>query len=201
MKAGDEQRVFDQDDVRGLVTVCTGTRFDVAVRFTIATGIRQAELLSLKWTDINLDGELFYCRGSKSKKSRRTIELSSETTRLLRVHKANQILRRIELGPLWQDHGLIFPSTIGNSWARRIFYRDYKKVVSKSGLANPESVHWHTLRHTAASQWILHGVDIFIVSRRLGHASASFTMDVYGHLLKGQQTEAARALDYLVALG
>jgi integrase len=59
-------------------------------------------------------------------------------------------------------------------------------------------VNWHTLRHTAGSQWILHGADIFTVSRRLGHASASFTMDVYGHLLRGQQREAAKALDHLI---
>ena len=88
---------------------------------------------------------------------------------------------------------------IGTPWLPRPFYRDFKKAVNQSSLIDPESVTWHTLRHTAASQWLLRDVDVFTVSRRLGHASAAFTMDVYGHLLKGQQTQAAEALDHLMA--
>ena len=59
-------------------------------------------------------------------------------------------------------------------------------------------MNFHTLRHTAASQWILAGVDLLTVSRRLGHSQASFTMDVYGHMLPGQQHQAAEALDHLI---
>ena len=94
---------------------------------------------------------------------------------------------------------MVFPSSIGTPWVRRAFYRDYKMLVNESGIAAPQSVKWHTLRHTAASQWIKAGVDIFTVSRRLGHSSAAFTMDRYGHLLKGQQRQAAEALDHLLA--
>ncbi len=72
-------------------------------------------------------------------------------------------------------------------------------MLAKTNIVNIEGVHWHTLRHTAATQWIAHDVDIFSVSRRLGHASAAFTMDVYGHLLKGQQRHASEALDHLLA--
>ena len=50
-----------------------------------------------------------------------------------------------------------------------------------------------------ASLWLRAGVDVFTVSRRLGHGSASFTMDTYGHLLRGQQQVAAEALDHLLA--
>ena len=56
----------------------------------------------------------------------------------------------------------------------------------------------HTLRHTAASQWIRAGVDLLTVSRRLGHASPSFTLGVYAHMLTGQQGPAAEALDHLI---
>ena len=101
--------------------------------------------------------------------------------------------------PSWDDQNLVFPSTIGKRWHRRIFYRDYKKVVSESTLADQDSIKWHTLRHTAASQWIMQGADVFTVSRRLGHSSAAFTMDVYAHLFKGQQKVAAEALDGLLA--
>ena len=77
--------------------------------------------------------------------------------------------------------------------------RDHWLVVDRSGIVDLSTVTRHTLRHTAATQWLRHGADVFSVSRRLGHASAAFTMDVYGHLLKGQQHQAAEALDHVLA--
>ena len=138
-------------------------------------------------------------RWTKTARSHRTIELSAATVAQLNAHRQSQRERRVLLGPTWQDNGLVFPSTIGTPWIRRTFYRDYKSLVGASALDVPETVTWHALRHSAASQWIKAGVDIYTVSRRLGHSSASFTMDVYAHLLKGQQRQAAEALDHLLA--
>lgn len=86
----------------------------------------------------------------------------------------------------------------GTPWLARTFLRDYRALLAKTAIENVATVNWHALRHSAATQWIAHGVDIFTVSRRLD-ASAAFTMDVYAHLLKGQQRQAAEALDYLLA--
>ncbi len=110
-----------------------------------------------------------------------------------------QAEQRLKLGGIWKECGLIFPSRVGTPWLPRPFYRGYRVIVTRAGVEDSESVYFHTLRHTAASQWIRLGADIFTVSRRLGHASAAFTMDVYGHLLKGQQRVAAEALDHLLA--
>jgi integrase len=124
-----------------------------------------------------------------------------------RVHGRNEgfdvfgkrLRARLLLGPLWNENGLMFPATDGKPWLPRVFYRGYRSVVGATAIVEPHRVDFHCLRHTAASQWIRHGVDVFTVSRRLGHASASFTMDVYSHLLKGQQQAAASALDHLLA--
>ena len=196
-----EQRALDADEIMQLVAAARGSRYDVPIRFTLATGLRLGEFQSLEWSDLDLEAGLVYCRGSKSAKSRRTIEMSGTTVGMLRRHNQEQLERRLKLGPVWQEHGLVFPSSVGTPWFRRTFYRDYKKVVYVSGLNDPRTITWHTLRHTAASQWIRNGVDIFTVSRRLGHASAAFTMDTYAHLLKGQQRHAAEALDHLLADG
>jgi len=75
----------------------------------------------------------------------------------------------------------------------------FRRILAKSGIEDKRSVNFHSLRHTAASMWIQAGVDLLIVSRRLGHGSASFTMDVYGHLLPGHQRTAAEALDHLMS--
>ena len=98
----------------------------------------------------------------------------------------------------WDDWGLVFPSATGEPWNRHNFYSGFRRVLARSDVNAPETTNWHSLRHTAASLWLRAGVDVFTVSRRLGHGSASFTMDTYGHLLRGQQQAAAEALDHLL---
>ena len=93
----------------------------------------------------------------------------------------------------------MLPGPDGAPQYRRTFFADYRAILNASKLDNPEHVNWHTLRHTAASLWLKAGIDVFTVSRRLGHGRAAFTMDVYGHLLEGQQGAAASALDHLLA--
>jgi integrase len=108
-------------------------------------------------------------------------------------------VERLRLGSIWQDFDLVLPGPDGRPQYRQALYREFRQVVSRAGIESPETVNWHGLRHTAASLWIKAGVDIFTVSRRLGHGSASFSMDQYGHLLRGQQRAAAEALDHLLA--
>jgi integrase len=210
-KARSERRALTGAEITILIEAAAGTRYDVPIRFTLATGLREGELLGLRWEDVDLDGAAVEVRRTasyvggktvfgapKTERSRRTIELSAATVQLLRAHRAAQVEHRLRIGPVWREHGLVFPSPAGNPWLARTFYADYRALLAKTAIVDVAAVNWHGLRHSAATQWIAHGVDIFSVSRRLGHASASFTMDVYGHLLKGQQRHASEALDYLL---
>ena len=212
VRAAVERRALTEEEISALVARSSGTRYDAPLRFTLATALRQGELLGLAWKAVDLDAAtidvrqtLCYVGGKvaflppKTDRSRRTVELSAATCDLLASHRLAQTEHRLQLGEVWQDNDLVFPSLIGTPWLPRLFYRGYRPIVDGSGITNPETVNWHTLRHTAASQWLRHGVEVFAVSRRLGHASAAFTMDTYAHLLKGQQREAAEALDHLLA--
>jgi len=194
-----ERRALTEQEIELLLQSARGGRFDAPIRFTLATGLREGEMLALCWNDVNFEAASIYVRGTKTAHSRRTIEVSRVTLGLLRSHRQEQRQLRLQLGPAWGERDLVFTSSVGTPWFRRAFYRDYRRVLDRSGIDNPATVNWHTLRHTAASLWIRHGADVFTVSRRLGHASAAFTMDVYAHLLKGQQKVAAEALDHLLA--
>ncbi|MDA1004149.1 MAG: tyrosine-type recombinase/integrase [Chloroflexi bacterium] len=98
------------------------------------------------------------------------------------------------------------PGPDGRPQYRQAFLRGFRRLLASASaehdglepLADHGSINWHTLRHSAGSLWIRAGADVFTVSRRLGHASASFTMDTYAHLLSGQQQHAATALDHLI---
>jgi integrase len=68
-------------------------------------------------------------------------------------------------------------------------------VLKRAGLP---TIHFHGLRHTCASLLLNLGVPVIEVSRRLGHSRASITLDVYGHLIPGMQSEVAELIDELV---
>jgi len=206
-----ERRALNEDEVAKLLGVAEGSRCDVPMRIALATGVRQSELLGLTWASLDLEGETLVVQQTvqhlegtfrvlppKTQRSRRTIELSRATVALLRQHRAKQNATRLQLGAAWHDLDLVFPAADGDPQYRRVLLQDFRELVKASGIEQPGTVNWHSLRHTAASLWIKGGIDIFTVSRRLGHGKAGFTMDVYGHLLKGQQRAAAEALDHLL---
>jgi site-specific recombinase XerD len=93
----------------------------------------------------------------------------------------------------------VFPANNGRPKIGRVLTRDSRTIFNESGIPDPATVKWHTLRHSAASLWISAGMDIFSVSRRLGHASAAFTLSTYAHLMEGQDDVLAGALDALLA--
>ncbi len=206
-----ERRALDEAEIVELLRVTAGTAYDMVVRFALATGARRGELLGARWDAIDLERRTFRVLRAlqvvrseflmlppKTARSRRTIELSPTTVARLRRHRADQNAARLRLGAAWDDHDLVFPGRRGRYWVPLRFYEGFRELVGGSKIERPREVNFHTLRHTAASQWILAGVDLLTVSRRLGHTQASFTMDVYGHMLPGQQDQAAEALDHLL---
>lgn len=209
-----EERALTVAEIGLLLAAAEGTAWDTPIRVALATGLREGELLALRWDDIDftaktvtvsravgyLPGKGMTFSSPKTKNARRRIELSDTSIEILRAHRQSQLERRLRLGPAWQDFDLVFPSNLGTPWIVHNFYRGYRKLVSQSGITSPETVDFHCLRHTAATQWLRSGADIHSVSRRLGHASAAFSMDKYAHLLHGMQQTAAEALDDVLAL-
>jgi integrase len=70
--------------------------------------------------------------------------------------------------------------------------RDWRRVCASKKLPR---VSFHSLRHSHASMLIASGVDILAVSRRLGHSKASITLDTYGHMYRGADAAAAKAIE------
>ncbi|MDA0256902.1 MAG: site-specific integrase [Chloroflexi bacterium] len=212
-KAREEQRALDDHEVTKLLAAATDTPLDAPVRVLLATGMRQGELLALRWDDVDFESGTVRVRRSaryfpgqgvkvttpKTKNGHRPIELSATTVAVLRAHRQSQAERRLLLGPLWHDLGLVFPSGVGTLQFAHNFQRAFRRVVDGSGIDASAAVHAHSLRHTAASHWIRAGADLLSVSRRLGHRSVSFTMNTYGHLIHGMQDRAKGAMDHLLA--
>ena len=162
-----EPRALDEQEIKQLLRAAKGTPFAAVIRFALATGVRQGELLGAIWDAIDLErGEFrvvqtlqivngeFQILPPKTDRGRRTITLSPETVELLRTHRKQQNAARLKLGLAWKDHGLVFPDDRGGYWERRNFYKGFRRLVERSPIENPEEIMFHSLRHTAASQWI-----------------------------------------------
>jgi integrase len=165
----------------------------------IHTGMRKSELLGLRWDDIDwehsklkVQRQLRWKRGGhyefptpKTHNGIRTIILGKETLTVLKDHLARQ----------GENCELIFTDPAGNPLKDLQLYRSFKKVIQESELPQ---IRFHDLRLTAASLMLNYGIPVIIVSKRLGHARASITMDVYGHLIPSKQEEAASLMDRLM---
>lgn len=123
-----ERRALSEAEVRNLLAAADGTPYATAIRLALATGMRQSELLGLRWADVDLARSrltvsqtvqrvagAFQALPPKTRNSRRVIELSSSTVTLLRAHKAAQNAERLRLGDVWEDHDLVLPGPTGGA--------------------------------------------------------------------------------------
>ncbi len=169
---------------------------------------RSSEYLALAWQDLDVEAgtatvrrSLSTVRGGwefgppKTKKSRRTIPLPHRLVEDLRRHRSAQAEAAMRLGPAYnRELDLVFASALGEPLDRRnLVRRHFKKIVKEAEL--PKSLRLYDLRHTCCTLLLAAGVNVKVVSERLGHASAAMTLDVYGHVLPGMQEEATRKLE------
>ena len=205
-----EMRILDQSEISSLLISVQGTRFEALLRVAIHTGMRQMELLGLRWDDLDWErksikiqrqlqrkkaGEEWKFVAPKTRAGKRTIYLGDQTIESLRRHYELQRLERAA-NKRWQNYGLIFPSLSGTPIHPRNLLADFKAILTRAVI--PE-IRFHDLRHTAASLMIESGLSILLVSRRLGHARPSITLDIYGHLMPESQARSADQLDELIS--
>ncbi|NLN69423.1 MAG: site-specific integrase [Chloroflexi bacterium] len=206
-----EMQILDEYQVRQLIQATERPQMAVLFWMAVTTGLRQGEILGLKWSDLDWDnrrihvqrqiqrrkGEgLVFCE-PKSSSGRRVIVLGQSTIEKLRSHKNRQEKERMLKGNEWQENDLIFPSPIGTPLDSSNVVKAYKRSLEKAGLPN---IRFHDLRHTAATLMLQEGINPKIVQERLGHADISLTLNTYSHVLPHLQEEAAEKMDELLTL-
>lgn len=201
-----EMMVLDEEQVVRFLIAARNSRNYALFLLAVKTGMRQGELLGLKWSDLNWTSGVLQVRRQlqrvpshgftfcepKTLAGRRSIQLGEGTLAALRDHMAYQQQEKSLLAGRWQESGLIFTSSIGTPLDLRNLLRDFKEVLANAGLP---PIRFHDLRHTAASIMLNRNIPVLTVSRILGHSKPSITLDVYGHLISGAQLEAARIMD------
>jgi integrase len=200
-------RVWDDEQVRLFLAEAKRTSAYYALYLTaLTTGMRQGELLGLRWKDVDLAagvasvqqtlyrlGKTLLTKEPKSARSRRPVALPPLLVVTLREVQEIQATRRRDLGSAYVDHGLIFCQPDGKPLhAHNVSQRDFRRVVKRAGVPR---IRFHDLRHCHATLLLQQGVHPKVVQERLGHSTITMTLDTYSHVLPGMQECAAADLE------
>jgi integrase len=204
--APEEIRPLNREQTKAFLEGARGERFEALYVLAVSTGLRQGELLGLKWGDVDLENGLIRVRRTltrnkgrllldepKTKRSRRTVRLTETAVQALKGHLARQIEQMERLGDLYEDQDLIFATQRGTlTNPTNLRRRSFAPLLEKAALP---SIRFHDLRHTCATLLLSSNVNPKIVSEMLGHATIAITLDTYSHVLPTMQDSAARALE------
>src|SRR5215217_3534917 len=202
-----EVKALSPAQVKALLMASHGTRNESLYIVAVHTGLRQGELLGLKWTDIDLEASKLSVRRSlkvtegglafgppKNKASRRSVPLNQTVVAALRAHRLRQNEEMLS-APEWHDHDLVFPNRVGRPTDHNnLYYREFKPLLKKAGLGD-QGFTFHSLRHTFATALFKRRQHPKIVQSLLGHASITQTMDTYSHLLEDIGGDVVDGLD------
>jgi integrase len=201
-----EMKPLTPEQVKVLLEAACGDRLEALYVLAVTTGLRQGELLGLRWEDVDLEAGTLQVRRTlvtakdgpqltapKTKGSRRTVRLTQSALNALRSHLKRQLGEIDRAGSLWREHGLMFASETGDPLDRRyITTHRFKPLLRRAGLPK---IRFHDVRHTCVTLLLGRNVNPKIVSEMLGHASIAITLDTYSHVLPNMQSEAAKAID------
>ena len=191
-------------EVRRMWASVEGTRWKPFLILAIKTGLRQGELLGLRWDDIDfVTGALQVRRQLQRDKTfaapkgrrQRRLDLGTLELRALAEHRAQQEERRRQLGAAWEGQELIFCTDRGRPLGWRDVDRDFKRRLAK---AEVKAIRFHDLRHTNATLQLEAGIHPKVVQERLGHSDISVTLDIYSHVMPTLGREAAQRLDAML---
>ena len=190
---------FSLQEARTLISETVDTRWNALIVLALTTGMRQGELFGLEWESVDLDARTIRVAQqaveisgkvniapTKTKSSVRTIELPQPAVESLIRHRAI-LLREGHAGSKW-----VFPAPEGGLMSRGNFRtRVWNRLLNRLEFDHRG---FHNCRHTFASLAIGGGVPITVVSKQLGHANVTTTMNIYAHALATHQSAAVEKI-------
>ena len=198
------------------------TQYKVFYHLSLFCGFRKSETLALHWSDIDLDkreisisktvglsdsGVIY--KNPKTATSVRKVSFPSQIVPLLRQYRTEYNLLRLRLGSAWQGNDNLFIQADGKLMGRSTPYHFFKRHLGRynewvqehkdeatpAGLEELPNIPLHGLRHSCATLLNYLDVNIIDISKILGHAKSSTTMDIYAHSFEEQKMEAANKLE------
>jgi integrase len=187
-----EMEVLTIEQVKTLIRAARGDKLECVYVLAATCGVRQGEVLALRYEDIDFDKGTLRIRRTvwrnnvyppKTRNCIRTIKLPNIALEALVRHRESN-----------GGSGWLFATRNGNPVdASNFIHRPWKRLLRKAGL--PENTKFHALRHGAASIMLAKNTPLPVVSRMLGHANPNITATIYAHVIQGMEGMAAGAMD------
>jgi integrase len=204
-----EFKILTEEQARQFLIAAADSPFEALYFLALTSGMRQGELLGLKWSDLDWEKGILLVQRQlqrvehkdlvlsppKTRAGRRQIKLGQGILEKLASHQSQQELLKAAMGDRWQENELMFPSSIGTPLDSFRVSHEFKKLLKRYDLPD---IRFHDLRHTNISFLLEVGTPLNTVQRRAGHAKASITADVYGHAMARSQDEAAQKIEDMV---
>lgn len=205
-----EMKAWTAEELAQFLTLARQHRLFAAWFVASHTGMRRGEVLGLRWSDVDLDTARLSVRQAviivaykmqisdvKTSMGRRTIDLCDRTIEVLKEWRERQDEERRLIGDKYEDGDYVFASHHGSPVNPDFFSQCFDRLLAKAPLPR---IRLHDLRHTHATILLKAGVPVKVVSERLGHANAAFTITVYQHVMPGMQADAATLFSDLIAI-
>lgn len=204
-----QMTALTEDQANAFLECAKGDRLEALYAVALDTGMREGEILALKWAELDLERGTLQVRATlqatpdgyefaptKTAKSRRQVTLTRAAIAALRRHKVRQAEERMAArvgGTEWEDLDLVFPNAVGRPInASNLLHQRFHPLLKRAGLPR---IRFHDLRHTYATIALGRGVPLKVVSDALGHSSIAITADTYMHVTPSMSRAAADAMD------
>lgn len=205
-----EIKPLENDEMSAFLQAIQGHPYETIYLVDLFTGLRQSEILGLTWDCIDFDKRTIYVYRQLQKiqgvyqflplknNKARMISPASTVIQALKAQKLRQSEWRLKAGAAWQPwegNQLVFTNEIGGHLAHFTVYKHYKKIVRD---LNIPDARFHDLRHTYAVASLQAGDDVKTVQENLGHHTAAFTLDQYGHVTERMKKESADRMEKFI---
>lgn len=211
--------VLSLSDQKKFIEAIQEHKFKCLFLMALGTGLREGELLALKWNDIdfnnntvtvnktikrvpfiNPDGSRTYKlieQAPKTKNSIRTVPIPSNLIKALTEHKLQQNVIKMKHRDIYHDMNYIFADNYGNPLESKRPNRNFQSVLKS---INITPIKFHSLRHTYATRLFEQNVPIKTVQKLMGHKDSNTTLDIYTHVMPEEKTKAVDKLNDLLCI-
>jgi integrase len=181
-------------------------RLEVLLTMAVVTGMRRGELLALRWANVDFERKTLLVLHTvdyipkygyvetepKTAAGKRLISLPAFLVEMLKQHRVKLLEQQLKQGSAWEDRDLVFPDLHGGYFNPGYLIRLFTRLLREAGVPH---MHFHDLRHSAATILLSMGVNMKVIQELLGHSDISITLGLYSHLLPTMQQAVVEKWD------
>lgn len=184
------------DDIKAFLGAVNGQKYETFFKLAIMSGARQGELIGLKWSDVDWQNNQIHIQRTfnnqkwyppKTRQSNRRVDLGPSMM---------ADLKRWKIASMPNDLNLIFPNAAGKPMNHNnLTARHFLPALKRAGV---KRIRFHDLRHTKVSLMLDQGENIKYIQSQMGHSAPTITLNVYSHLMKSVNSEAAERFEKII---